>query len=90
MYKLSGLQTMYEGWTRLLIVYLTHPGVVLPIPVTGVLYTWARGLWQAAWVMILHSFSEGKWNQLASISYWMTLIGMAYIQVAIAMADAKT
>jgi len=81
---------MYEGWTRLLIVFLTHPGVLLPIPVTGVLYLWARGLWQASWVMILHSFSEGKWNQLASIAYWMVLIGMTYFQVAIVLADAKT
>ncbi len=81
---------MYEGWTRLLIVYLTHPGVVLPIPVTGVLYLWVRGLWQATWVMILHSFSEGKWSQLASMAYWAVLIVMAYVQVAITLADAKT
>lgn len=89
-YKLSGVQTMYEGWTRLLIVYLTHPGVVVPIPVTGVIYLWARGLWQAMWVSILHSFSEGNKSQLASIVYWMILIMTAYFQVAIAMAQAKT
>ena len=80
---------MYEGWTRLLIVYLTHPGVVLPIPVTG-MWTWIRGLWQASWVMVMHSFSEGNKNQLASLVYWAVLLIMAYIQVAIALAQAKT
>jgi hypothetical protein len=80
---------MYEGWTRLLIVFLTHPGIVLSVPAEG-LWTWVRGLWQASWVMVLHSFSEGKWNQLGSIAYWMVLIGMVYLQVAIAMAQAKT
>ena len=76
---------MYEGWTRLLIVFLTHPGIVLSVPAEG-LWTWVRGLWQAAWVMVLHSFSEGKWNQLASIVYWAVLVVTAYLQVAIAMA----
>jgi len=81
---------MYEGWTRLLIVFLTHPGVLVPIPAEG-LWTWARGLWQASWVMILHSFSENsKWKQLAEMSYWIVLFVMVYIQVAIAMAEIKT
>ena len=80
---------MYEGWTRLLIVYLTHPGVLHPLPATG-LWTWFRGIWQASWVMILHSFSEGDKNKLAEMVYWGMLLGMAYIQVAIALAQAKT
>ena len=80
---------MYDGWTRLLIVYLTHPGVLIPIPAEG-LWTWPRGLWQATWVMILHSFSEGKWSQLAQMAYWMVLVMMAYIRVAIALAEIKT
>lgn len=81
---------MYEGWTRLLIVFLTHPGVILPIPVTGPLYLWARGLWQAGWVMLLHSFSEGNKSMLAALVYWMVLLMMVYVQAAIALADAKT
>ncbi len=88
-YKLSGLQTMYERWTRLLIVFLTHPGVLLPIPAEG-LWTWPRGLWQASWVMILHSFSEGKWKTIAEMTYWLFLFMMVYIQVAIAASQAKT
>jgi hypothetical protein len=80
---------MYEGWTRLLIVYLTHPGVILPIPAPG-MWSWIRGLWQASWVMVMHSFSEGNKNVLASIVYWAVLIIMAYIQVAILLAQAKT
>jgi hypothetical protein len=89
-YKLSSLQTMYEGLTRLLIVFLTHPGVLVPIPVTGVIYLWVRGLWQATWVLILHGFSEGGWKQIAELTYWMLLVVMVYIQVAIAMAQIKT
>jgi hypothetical protein len=80
---------MYEGWTRLLIVFLTHPGVLVPIPAEG-LFTWARALWQASWVMILHSFSEGNKSTIASLVYWMVLLTMAYIQVAIALAQTKT
>ena len=76
---------MYEGWTRLLIVFLTHPGVLVPIPAEG-LWAWVRGLWQASWVMVLHSFSEGKWTQLASMVYWAVLVIATYLQVAIAMA----
>ena len=80
---------MYEGWTRLLIVFLTHPGVLIPIPATA-LWTWIRGLWQASWVMVMHSFSEGNKNTLAEMVYWVILGIMAYIQVAIALAEAKT
>lgn len=80
---------MYEGWTRLLIVFLTHPGVLIPIPVSG-LMSWPRGLWQASWVMVLHSFSDGTKKELASIVYWGILIVMIYIQLAIALAQAKT
>ena len=81
---------MYEGWTRLLIVFLTHPGVLVPIPAPGVIFQWIRGLWQASWVMVMHSFSEGSRSLLASLVYWVILGVMAYIQVAIALADART
>lgn len=73
---------MYEGWTRLLIVYLTHPGVLIPIPAKGVVWSWARGLWQASWVMILHSFSEGTRNFLASMVYWFFFAMSIFIPVA--------
>lgn len=86
-YKLSGLQTMYEGWTRLLIVFLTHPGVLVPIPSIGMM-AWIRGLWQASWVMVMHSFSEGDKNYLASMTYWIVLCVMAYIQIAIELAKS--
>lgn len=71
---------MYEGWTRLLIVYLTHPGVIINIPVTG-LWTWFRGLWQAAWVLVMHSFSEGRNSFFASVVYWIVLLAKVYINV---------
>ena len=82
---------MYEGWTRLLIVFLTHPGVLVPIPVTGVIYLWFRGLWQGLAVLLMHSYSESaSWKQLAEMSYWLLLFVMVYIQVAIAMAQIRT
>jgi hypothetical protein len=80
---------MYEGWTRLLIVFLTHPGVLVPFPAEG-LYTWARGFFQATVALIMHSFSDGNKNQIASMVYWVILIVMAYIQVAIALSQSNT
>ena len=71
---------MYEGWTRLLIVFLTHPGVIVPIPAQG-LWTWIRGLWQATWVLIMHSFSEGKNSFYAQVVYWVVLYAMIYVKV---------
>lgn len=80
---------MYEGWTRLLIIFLTHPGVLVPIPAPG-MWSWIRGIWQASWVMVMHSFSEGTKNMLAALVYWSVLFMMVYIQVALALAKAKT
>jgi hypothetical protein len=76
---------MYEGWTRHLIVYITHLGILATVPVTGVLYLWARGLLHASVVVGLHGFSEGKWRQLAEMVYWMVLVVATYLQVAIEM-----
>ena len=76
---------MYQGWTRLLIVYLTHPGVIVNIPAPG-LWSWFRGLWQAAWVLVMHSFSEGKNSFFASIVYWLVLFAKVYINVQLILA----
>jgi hypothetical protein len=72
---------MYQGWTRLLIVYLTHPGVLVPIPGKG-LWSWARGLWQASWVMVMHSFSEGSRSLIASLVYWFFFALSIFMPVA--------
>lgn len=80
---------MYEGWTRLLIVFLTHPGIILPIPAKG-MFSWLRGIWQASFVMLMHSFSDGSKNFLAQMVYWGVLFMMVYIQTAVALAQAKT
>lgn len=80
---------MYTGYTALLIVFLTHPGVLIPIPAPNV-WSWLRGIWQAAWVMVMHSFSEGKNNWMASMVYWVILYMWAYIYVAIALAQARS
>ena len=80
---------MYTGYTALLIVFLTHPGILVPIPATGV-WTWIRGLWQASWVMVMQSFSEGNRSLMAAFAYWLVLYMWAYMYVAIALAQAKT
>jgi hypothetical protein len=72
---------MYEGWTRLLIVYLTHPGVLISIPANGVM-SWARGLWQASWVMVMHSFSKGSRSLIASLVYWFFFALSIFMPVA--------
>ena len=76
---------MYEGWTRLLIIYLTHPGIIIPIPATGMVMTYLRALWQAAWVMVLHSFSDGSKNYMAQVVYWVILLAQVYIKVQLAL-----
>ncbi len=80
---------MYEGWTRLLIVFLTHPGIIIPIPAPG-MFSWLRGIWQASWVTVMHTYSEGSRSFIASMVYWGVLFMMVYIQAAIALAEAKT
>ena len=40
--------------------------------------------------MVMHSFSEGTKNILAALVYWSVLFMMVYIQVALALAKAKT
>ena len=76
---------MYEGWTRLLIIYLTHPGVILPIPATGPIMQYLRGLWQASWVLVLHSFSEGSKSYMAQVVYWIVLVASVYVKVQLAL-----
>ena len=78
---------MYTGYTALLIVFLTHPGVLIPIPADGML-TWVRGIWQASWAMVMHSFSEGPKNWMASMVYWGVFLMWAYIRTALALAES--
>jgi hypothetical protein len=76
---------MYEGLTRLLIVFLTHPGVILDIPAPA-LWSWPRGLWQASWVLVMHSFSEGRNSTFAPFVYWAVLFAKTYINIRLILA----
>lgn len=76
---------MYDTRTSLLIVFLTHPGVLFAIPAKGML-SWVRAAWQASWVMIMQSFSEGTKSLAASMVYWMVFFVWAYIKAAVMMA----
>jgi hypothetical protein len=75
---------MYEGWTRLLIVFLTHPGILVSVPATGMLMLWGRGLLQASIVLTMHSAAETKSSQLVQYVYWGVLILWTVIKVEIA------
>jgi hypothetical protein len=79
---------MYRGATAFLILFLTHPGILFPIPVNGPIYIWARGLFQASWVTVMHSFSEGSRNVIASMTYWGFFLVWVYVRTAIAVAEA--
>lgn len=76
---------MYEGYTRLLIVFLTHLLVVGLVPAPGFLYSWARGVLQASVVLIMHSFSEGVRSAVVQYAYWGALLLWIYIKVQLAL-----
>jgi len=80
---------MYTGALAYVIVFLTHPGILIPIPAIGML-SWLRGFWQASWVLVMHSFSEGSRSLMASMVYWIIFMLWAYIRVAIALAASDT
>ena len=47
-----------------------------------------RGLFQASWVTIMQSFSEGSRNVIASMTYWGFFFVWVYVRTAIAVAEA--
>lgn len=69
---------MYDRRTQTLIVFLTHPGIIIPIPGPG-MWSWLRGLWQASWVTGLNAFAAGKY------SFWAELVfaGLFLLWVAL-------
>lgn len=76
---------MYEGWTRLVFVFLTHPGIVADVPATGIGFLWLRGILQASIVLGMHGASETKWKQLMEYVYWGALALWFYIKVQLAL-----
>lgn len=75
---------MYTGWTRLLIVFLTHPGILISQPAAGIGFLWARGILQASVVLAMHAASEGKWKDIVGYGYWAALWLWVYIKVKMA------
>ena len=72
---------MYEGWTRLLIVFLTHVIIVGYLPSSGILFSILRGLLQAFAVVTLHSASETTFKTLIEYTYWAALVFWVYLKV---------
>lgn len=80
---------MYEGWTRLLLVFLTHPGILISQPATGIGFLWLRGLLQAGVVVAMHAASEGKWKDIVGYAYWALFGTWALLKVEVASKTAK-
>ena len=72
---------MYEGWTRLLIVYFTHVLIVGFIPATGIIAAFGRGLLQASAAIIMHTFSDTGLKVLVEYAYWGAVVFWIYLKV---------
>lgn len=72
---------MYGTRVALILVFITYPGILLPIPSAG-LWSWLRGLWQASWVTGLHAFSEGKYSFIAEAIYYAVFLLWALVQLS--------
>jgi hypothetical protein len=79
---------MYEGWTRVLIVFLTHMPTVFFIPAPGI-FSWARGLLQAGLVLALHAASEGKNSGVVEIAIYGMVGAMLLLLTAKAAIRRK-
>jgi hypothetical protein len=75
---------MYEGWTRLNIVFLTHLAIVTYLPSTNVMYAWLRGILQASVVLGMHGASEGTAKQFVEYAYWAALAFWVWLKVEMA------
>jgi hypothetical protein len=77
---------MYEGYTRLIIVYLTHLLLVQSyFPSRNIAFAWGRGLVQALIVMAMHAPSEYS-KAISTIFSWLytgTLALWVGVQLAI-------
>jgi hypothetical protein len=72
---------MYEGWTRLLIVFLTHVLIVGALPSSGILFSILRGLVQASAVVTLHLASETTLAVVTEYLYWAAFVFWVYLKV---------
>ena len=76
---------MYGNVTSFIIVFLTHPGVVVNFFDPGV----AGGLFQAAMVLLFSAPSDGKasFANTMAIIYWVLLGIWAYVKVRLLLAS---
>ena len=81
---------MYEGWTALVLVFVTHLATMY-LPATGIIFSWLRGLFQAGLVLAMHSTSEGKpsTSMAFEIFYWAILGLWAWIKIKMALLAAQ-
>lgn len=75
---------MYEGYTRLIIVYLTHLFFVPLIPSTNIGLAWGRGLLQSLIVMAMHGPSEYSKTTAEGVSW--AYVGMVALWISVQLA----
>jgi hypothetical protein len=87
------LRIMYDWFTSSVIVFLTHPGLLIDIDIPGAMPErigyFLRGMWQATWVLIMQSFSNGSSRTIASFVYYFILLMWASIKVQTALKEAN-
>lgn len=71
---------MYGTRVSLILLFLTHPGILLPIPAPGI-WSWLRGLWQAGWVTGLQAFSESSYSFAAEVTFYSIFLLWAAVQL---------
>ena len=71
---------MYGIRTQLVIVLLTAPGILVPIPAPSV-FSWLRGLWQASWVTALNSYSDGGNAYYAELVFYILFLTWTAVQL---------
>lgn len=83
---------MYDWLTSSVIVFLTHPGILIdmdiPENIPGPAASVFRGMWQAMWVLIMQSFSDGAQHFVAYFTYYFIFLVWLAIKVQMAMKQA--
>ena len=77
---------LYGIRTQLVLVFITAPGILVPIPAPGV-FSWLRGLWQAGWVTGLNAYAEGENAFYAEFVFYLCLFLWTAVQLKPFMYD---
>lgn len=83
---------MYDWITSTVIVFLTHPGILIdmeiPENIPGPAGSVFRGMWQATWTLVMQSFSGGSEQVAAFFVYYFIFFIWVAIKVQMALKQA--